>query len=71
MSDVTSLDGIVQTLAVELNAISRDISIEADTGPAMRQRFLELDTPACVLFHDKAGAELNKSFCAVMRAPDI
>ena len=71
MSDAASPDGIVQDLAVELDAISRDISAEADTGPAMRQLFLELGTPARVLFHDAAGAELNKSFCAVMRAPDI
>ncbi len=70
-SDVTSPDGIVPDLAVEADAISRDISVEADSGPAMRQLWLELVTPACAQFHDKAGAELNKSFCAVMRAPDI
>ena len=70
-SDITSPDGMVQDLAVELDAISRDISVEADTGPVMRQLLLELVTPACALFHDKAGEELNKSFCAVMRDPDI
>ena len=42
MTDVTSLDDIVQTLVVEADAISRDISIETDTGPVMRDLFLEL-----------------------------
>ena len=42
MSDVTSLDDIVHKLAVEIDTISRDMSTATETGPAMRDLFLEL-----------------------------